>query len=80
LNIVNGKLSVCSATNCILFLLHFCVIVSSIEQLIQIVFPQIVANYKIYQWFCERAILAAKNIDVNAINYTTQEQIPDESL
>ena len=47
----------------------------SIEQLIQNVFPQISENYKNHEWLCERAIVAAKNNDVNAINNIIQEQI-----
>jgi len=80
LNIGNGKIPVDSITNCISFPLNFCVIASFIEQLIQKVFSQTVANYKNHQWLCERAILAAKNTDVNAINYAIQEQIPSESV
>jgi len=60
LNVGNGKVQVDSATNRISFPLHFCGIVPSVEQLVQKVFPQIVANYKNHQWLCERAILAAK--------------------
>ena len=47
----------------------------STEKLIQNVFPQIAGNYKNHERLFERAILAAKNNDVNAINNTTQRQI-----
>ena len=44
------------------------------EQVIQNVFSQIATNYKNHEWLCERAILAAKNNDVNAINNIIQGQ------
>lgn len=80
LDIGNGKVPVDADTKYISFPLNFCVIVPSIEQLIQKVFPQIATNYKNHQWLCERAILAAKNTDVNAINYAIHEQIAGESV
>ena len=47
----------------------------SIEQLIQNMFPQIAPNYKNHERLCERAILAAKSNDANAINKIVQGQI-----
>ena len=47
----------------------------STEQLIQNVFPKISTNYENHEWLCERAILAAKNNGVNAINNIIQGQI-----
>ncbi|GFW53690.1 ATP-dependent DNA helicase [Trichonephila clavipes] len=43
------------------------------------VFPNIAQNYKNHQWLSTRAILAAKNIDVNTINFTIQHGIPSET-
>ncbi|GFS49323.1 ATP-dependent DNA helicase [Trichonephila clavipes] len=40
--------------------------------------PLNMQNYKSNQWVSERAILAAKNIDVNLINCSIQNQIPEE--
>jgi len=45
----------------------------------QKVFPDIAQNYKNHQWLSTRAILAAKNIDVNTINFTIQNGIPGET-
>lgn len=42
------------------------------------VFPNIAQNYLNHQWLSERAILAAKNTDVNATNFTIQNEIPGE--
>jgi hypothetical protein len=35
-----------------------------------------VEHYQNHQWLSERAILAAKNNDVNAINFSIQNEIP----
>ncbi|GFV15903.1 ATP-dependent DNA helicase [Trichonephila clavipes] len=43
------------------------------------VFPNIAQIYKNHQWLSTRAILAAKNIDVNTINFTIQHGIPSET-
>ncbi|CAG9837643.1 unnamed protein product [Diabrotica balteata] len=39
---------------------------------------QIAQNYRNHDWLSERAILAAKNIDVNELNFKIQEQITGE--
>lgn len=80
LDIGNGKVPLDAETKCISFPANFCVMVPSIEELIQKVFPQIATNHKNHQWLCERAILAAKNNDVNAINYAIQEQIAGDCV
>ncbi|KAL4134678.1 hypothetical protein QTP88_006404 [Uroleucon formosanum] len=43
--------------------------------LIENVFPNISENYKNYAWLSQRAILAAKNNDVHALNFTIQSKI-----
>ncbi|GFW17625.1 ATP-dependent DNA helicase [Trichonephila clavipes] len=58
---------------------NFCKITESIDELVQKVFPNIAQNYKNHQWLSTRAILAAKNIDVNTINFTIQHGIPSET-
>ena len=35
-------------------------------------------NYRHHLWLSERAVLAAKNIDVNELNFTIQNHIPGE--
>ena len=69
------KIPIDAATKSISFLSNFCTIVPTTEQLIQNVFPQIATNYENHQRLCERAILAAKNNDVNAMNNIIQRQI-----
>ncbi|GFS85129.1 ATP-dependent DNA helicase [Trichonephila clavipes] len=58
---------------------NFCKITESIDELVQKFSPNIAENYKNHQWLSTRAILAAKNIDVNTINFTIQHGIPSET-
>ncbi|XP_076759817.1 uncharacterized protein LOC143428656 [Xylocopa sonorina] len=78
LDIGNGKIEIDESAHCITLPKDFCHIVKSTDELIAKVFPNLSQNYKNNQWVSERAILAAKNIDVNLINYTIQNEIPDE--
>ena len=48
-------------------------------ELIQRVYPSITHDYKDHQWLSTRAILAARNKDVNAINIIIQNGIPGEA-
>lgn len=57
----------------------FCTILQSKEELIESVFPNIIAHYKNHDWLRERAILAPKNLHVNAINFQIQEKLPGEA-
>ena len=68
----NEKVPIDAVTKCISFPSNFCTIVPSTEQLIQNVFPQIATNYEDHERLRERAILAEKNNDVNAINIIIQ--------
>ncbi|GFV12327.1 ATP-dependent DNA helicase [Trichonephila clavipes] len=63
----------------ILLSANFCKITESIDELVQKVSPNIAQNYKNHQWLSTRAILAAKNIDVNTINFPIQHGIPSET-
>jgi len=45
-------------------------ITATLDKLVQNVFPNIAQNYKNHEWISERAILAAKINDVNAINFS----------
>ena len=47
----------------------------STEKLIQNGFPQFATNYENFERLCERAILAEKNNDVNAVNNIIQGPI-----
>lgn len=57
---------------------NFCRFTESKDELIQNVFPNIAQQYKNHDWLSERAILAAKNKDVNDLNATIQFKIPGE--
>jgi hypothetical protein len=67
------------STKCITLPTNFCNIISTRYELIQKLFPNIVQHYKNHQWLSERATLAAKNNDVNAINFSIQTEIPGET-
>ncbi|RCN38503.1 hypothetical protein ANCCAN_15578 [Ancylostoma caninum] len=54
----------------------FCNVVSSLDELISKVFPDIRDNFRSHNWFCDRAILAPLNESVNNINIQIQDQIP----
>ncbi|XP_054745504.1 ATP-dependent DNA helicase pif1-like [Anastrepha obliqua] len=58
----------------------FCIIVSSKQELIDRVFPNIVQNYNNHDWLRKRAILAPKNINVNEINFHIHEKLPGDSV
>ena len=71
----NEKVPIDEVIKCISFPSNFYTNVPSTEQLIQNVFPQIATNYKNHERLCERAIFAAKNNKVNAIDNIIQGQI-----
>ncbi|XP_075444603.1 uncharacterized protein LOC142488115 [Ascaphus truei] len=55
---------------------HFAHIMTSLTQLINHGYPNIVHNYNNHTWLCERAILAPKNNCVNDINNQIQDMLP----
>ncbi|CAF3410969.1 unnamed protein product [Rotaria socialis] len=59
---------------------NFCNIVESVEELKSKVLPNIQTYYKDHKWLCERAVLAPKNVNVNAINLQIQQQLPGEVI
>lgn len=75
LAIGNGRIPVDAATGLISFPPNFCEFTSSKEELISKVFPNIGRNYLNHDWLSERAILAAKNKDVDDLNFIIQNQI-----
>ncbi|XP_055944378.1 uncharacterized protein LOC129975340 [Argiope bruennichi] len=75
LTIGNGHVPVDESSGFILFPRNFCNFVASKAELINKVFPNIIYNHKNYKWFSERAILAAKNKDVDDLNFVIQNQI-----
>lgn len=80
LDIGNGKIGFHENTQLIKLPENFCNIVDSKNALIESVFPNIRDNYRNYQWLSERAILAAKNVDVDEINFKIQETLPGELI
>ena len=75
LNIGNGRVPVDESSGLISFPPNFCNFVSSKDELINKVFPDIIANHKNTKWLSKRAILAAKNKDVDDLNFIIQNQI-----
>ena len=57
-----------------------CNLVTSKNELIEKVFPNILKNYKNNKWLSERAILAPKNIDVHEINNIVLTKIRDQAV
>lgn len=58
--ISNGRVPVYESSRLISFPPNFCEILSSKDELINNVFPNIIANHKNNKWLSEQAILAAK--------------------
>ena len=80
LAIGNGKLPVDSISGRIQLPADFCNLVTSKNELIEKVFPNILNNYKNNKWLSERAILAPKNIDVHEINNIVLTKIRDQAV
>jgi len=76
LEIGNGKVQIDNTNGLISLPNNFCTILQSKEELIERVFPNIIQNHRNHNWLSERAILAPKNVHVNAINYLIQEKLP----
>lgn len=78
IDIGNGKFPIDVLTGCITFPESFCQLTQSRAELIHKVFPNVAQNYLFHDWLSERAILAAKNTDVNELNFKIQDDIPGE--
>ncbi|KIH54434.1 hypothetical protein ANCDUO_15421 [Ancylostoma duodenale] len=76
LQLGDGKFPVDANTGLISFPSNFCNLASSLEELVDKVFPNISDNFKNHQWLCDRAILAPMNDNVNHINIQIQNQLP----
>ncbi|XP_037928686.1 ATP-dependent DNA helicase PIF1-like [Teleopsis dalmanni] len=76
MDIGNGNVSLHENTHFIKLPENFCKIVNSKEELIESVFPHIYQNFQNHQWLQSRAILAAKNLDVDEINSKIQAMLP----
>jgi len=78
LDMGNGKMAIDQLTQCITLPDDFCRITATADELIAKVFPNLPQNYRNLQWLGARAILAAKNNDVNANNFRIQNKIPGD--
>ena len=78
LAIGNGKLPVVSISGRIQLPTEFCNLVTSKNDLVEKLFPNILTNYKNHKWLSERAILAAKNKDIHEINIIILAKIRDQ--
>jgi ATP-dependent DNA helicase PIF1 len=59
---------------------NFCTIVHCKNELIESVFPDTLNNHLYHNWLSNRAILAAKNIDVDENNYQIQTLLPGDLM
>lgn len=78
LDIGNGNIAVDTSSGYITFPTNFCNFCESKIELMEMVFPNIAQNYVNHVWLSERVILAAKNVDVNEMNFQIQEKIAGE--
>ncbi|XP_073983720.1 ATP-dependent DNA helicase pif1-like [Rhodnius prolixus] len=78
LDIGDGKVAVHENTGCIKLQTDFCTIIDSQNSLIDHIFPDEHTQYANHKWLAERAILAAKNVDVNGLNLKIQQLLPGD--
>ncbi|XP_055549333.1 ATP-dependent DNA helicase PIF1-like [Wyeomyia smithii] len=76
LAIGNGEIPIDVCNGLITLPPNFCHYTTTKEELITNVFPNIIHNYTNYDWLSARAILAAKNKDVDELNFAIQNAIP----
>jgi ATP-dependent DNA helicase PIF1 len=79
LDIGNGNIPV-DRSGYFIFPANFCHFTESKTELIEMVFPNISQNYKDHVWLSERVILAAKNVDVNEMNFQIKNKIDGELM
>ncbi|XP_042913608.2 ATP-dependent DNA helicase PIF1-like [Parasteatoda tepidariorum] len=75
LDIGDGKVTK-DETGCIKLPDDFFTIIDSQNVLINIIFPEVHAQYIHHEWLAERVILAAKIVDVNKLNLKIQQLLP----
>jgi len=78
LDISNGRVGADTLTGFITLPTNFCHVTESKEEFIQSVFPDVVQHSKNHNWLSTRAILTAKNKDVDDLNSTIQNLIPGQ--
>ncbi|XP_068992255.1 uncharacterized protein [Neodiprion pinetum] len=77
LDIGDGKVAR-DESGCIKLQADFCTVIDSQDALIDQIFPDVRRQYANHGWLAERAILAAKNVDVNELNLKIQHLLPGE--
>jgi hypothetical protein len=77
LDIGDGKVTK-NETVCIKLPTDFCIIVDSQNALIDQIFPNVHIQYTNHEWLTERAILVAKNVDVNELNLMIKHLLPGD--
>jgi hypothetical protein len=77
LDISDGKITT-DETGCIKLSTDFCTIIDSQDDLIDQIFHNVHRKYTNHGWLAERAILAAKNVDVNEFNFKIQHLLPGD--
>ncbi|XP_029172028.1 uncharacterized protein LOC114941268 [Nylanderia fulva] len=80
LDIGNGKIELQPNTQCIKLPDNFCTVLHGKNELIQSIFPDIQSNYLNHNWLSDRAILAAKNVEVDEINFQIQQLLPGDLM
>ncbi|GFX80590.1 ATP-dependent DNA helicase [Trichonephila clavipes] len=80
LNIGNGRIQLYEYTQYIQLPETFCNIVATKDELIKNIFPDLRHNYTDHAWLRERAILAARNLDVDAINFKIQQSLSGNEI
>jgi hypothetical protein len=64
---------------CIKLPIDFCTIIYSQDALVDHhIFPNVHKQYTNHEWLAERAILVAKNVDVNKLNLKIQHLLPGD--
>jgi len=78
LDIGDRKFVVHKNTGCIKLQTDFCTIIDSQNTLMDHIFFDVHTQYENHKWLAERAILAAKNVDVNKLNLKIQKLLPGD--
>ncbi|GFT10394.1 ATP-dependent DNA helicase [Trichonephila clavipes] len=76
----NGRIQLFVDTEYIQLPENFCKIVATKDELIKNIFLDLRHNYTDNARLCERAILAAKNLDVDSINFKIQQSLPGNEI
>jgi hypothetical protein len=77
LDIGDGKVTT-DETGCIKLQTDFHTIIDLQDALIDQIFPNVHRKYTNHEWLTERAISAAKNVDVNELNLKIQHLLPGD--